>query len=413
MDGSFACPECGSEVEVAGLAPGRQVRCGFCHRLLEVPYLPRVPVAVWKRRRFGHLKWVRWAWVGLGVTAAVALVFGVIRFVGRQYHSIQEGSIHKLVASSRAHEAEGQFGLALVELDAAIELARRAGSQSSFPIDQERRHRADLSRREVHGLLDALVRARPQVYPLVDWLNLIARAGKDPDLAELRPQIESAFRDSARRRAASELETALRESNAGRVVASLRACDRIARLLPHLAPDAEPTVRREAEALVASLVATHGVALEKPRGEFVPGSYDWYCGHFMPILVEALETKGYLPYRETSPWKSAWHKAMYQMQVDVSERLEGTYLSSENRLARIEARLTLLVATSRKVVWWTMPTARTAEPVPGLPAYLARSVAAGSARSAECERRLYENARAQIDEKLGQALSHMRDCCPR
>ena len=27
MDGSFACPECGSEVEVEGLAPGRQVRC--------------------------------------------------------------------------------------------------------------------------------------------------------------------------------------------------------------------------------------------------------------------------------------------------------------------------------------------------------------------------------------------------
>ena len=41
MDGSFACPECGSDVEVRGLAPGRQVRCGFCHRLLEVPYLPR------------------------------------------------------------------------------------------------------------------------------------------------------------------------------------------------------------------------------------------------------------------------------------------------------------------------------------------------------------------------------------
>ena len=41
MEGSFACPECGTFVEVHGLAPGRQVRCGFCNRLLEVPYLPR------------------------------------------------------------------------------------------------------------------------------------------------------------------------------------------------------------------------------------------------------------------------------------------------------------------------------------------------------------------------------------
>ena len=63
MDGSFACPECGSDVEVRGLAPGRQVRCGFCHRLLEVPYLPRAAGPSWKRRRFARPKWVH---VGMG-----------------------------------------------------------------------------------------------------------------------------------------------------------------------------------------------------------------------------------------------------------------------------------------------------------------------------------------------------------
>ena len=46
MDGSFACPECGSTVEVEGLTPGRQVRCEFCQRLLEVPYLPSITVSL-------------------------------------------------------------------------------------------------------------------------------------------------------------------------------------------------------------------------------------------------------------------------------------------------------------------------------------------------------------------------------
>ena len=67
MDGSFACPECGSSVEVTGLAPGRQVRCGFCNRLLEVPFLPRAADAPWKRRRFARPKWFIWACAALAV----------------------------------------------------------------------------------------------------------------------------------------------------------------------------------------------------------------------------------------------------------------------------------------------------------------------------------------------------------
>jgi hypothetical protein len=412
MDGSFACPECGSEVEVAGLAPGRQVRCGFCHRLLEVPYLPRVPVAGWKRRRFGHLKWTRWAWVAIGLTAALGLTFGVIRFLGRQYRSIKEGSIKQLVASSRDHEAGGRLGLALVDLDAALELARSVGAPPGFPIDEERRHRADLARREVEGLLDGLVRTRPESYPLRDWLNLVARVGKDTDLAPLKSRIGTAFRESVRRQAATELATARRESDAGRVVASLQACDRIAKLLPHMGTDAESGVRREAEELVVRLVEAHGVALETPRGDFVLGSYETYRSRLVPVLAEDLEAKGYLPYRDKSPWKSAWQKAMYLLRLEVSERLEGNYLSSENRLTRIEARLILTLASSRKVVWQTIPTARTSVPVPGLTAYQSSRLAVGPARSAEFERVLYDNARAQIDEKFGQALAHMPGCCP-
>src|SRR4051794_22333962 len=91
MDGSYACPECGSSVEVRGLAPGRQVRCGFCQRLLEIPYLPRVPVAPWKRRRYGRPKWVPWAWSALAVVAAVVLIAISGRIWRRHHQSAQEG----------------------------------------------------------------------------------------------------------------------------------------------------------------------------------------------------------------------------------------------------------------------------------------------------------------------------------
>jgi hypothetical protein len=86
MDEAFACPDCGTTVEIKGLAPGRQVRCGFCHRLLEVPYLPRVAEPSWKRRRFEQPWWVRWAWSGLGLLGFLILVIAAVRFLDRQSH---------------------------------------------------------------------------------------------------------------------------------------------------------------------------------------------------------------------------------------------------------------------------------------------------------------------------------------
>jgi hypothetical protein len=112
MDGSFTCPECGSEVEVRGLAPGRHVRCGFCHRLLEVPYLPRAANALWKRRRFVRPRWVTWAWAALALISAVVVVAGAWRLLKRQWTSYQERSVNQLLESSRTHEAGGRLGQA-------------------------------------------------------------------------------------------------------------------------------------------------------------------------------------------------------------------------------------------------------------------------------------------------------------
>ena len=65
-----------------GLAPGRQVRCGFCQQLLEVPYLPRVPAGPWKRRRFGRSRVVHLdAWEPIGAILAVLFVVGGLQYV--------------------------------------------------------------------------------------------------------------------------------------------------------------------------------------------------------------------------------------------------------------------------------------------------------------------------------------------
>ena len=101
--------------------------------------------------------------------------------------------------------------------------------------------------------------------------------------------------------------------------------------------------------------------------DFVMGSYETYRARLLPVLIKALEAKGYLPYRETSPWKSAWQQALYHLRLEISERREGNYLSSPNRLTRIESRLTL--TAGQRVVWETTPTARTKVPLPGMPAY--------------------------------------------
>ena len=410
MDGFFACPECGSAVEVEGLAPGRQVRCDFCHRLLEVPYLPRVPSAGWKRRRFGRGRWARWAWSVLAVVAVLAAIVSGIRLVKRQYLSAQEGTISRFLASSRKHEAEGRLDQALVDQDAAIDLIRRSGVESRHDIEGERARRDDLARRDAQAALDLLIQHRRSPYPVGDWLNLIARSRKDPALSALGPRIDEEFRRSVRSQGRLELDAARRDLESDRAVDSLAACNRIAALLPHVATQVRSELRQATEELVGRLVETHGVAIETPRGTFVAGSYESYNAHLVPVLIKALEARGYLPYQKSSPWKSAWQKALYQLRLEVSEHLEGNYLSSENRLTRIEARLTLTKGSEE--VWKTRPSARTTVPVPGLPVYLSRNLALSPARSEELERLLYDDARGQIETKFVQALGHLKSCCP-
>jgi hypothetical protein len=408
MDGSFACPECGSLVEVQGLAPGRQVRCEFCQQLLEVPYLPRVPAGPWKRRRFRDSRWIPWGAGILGIIVAVLLVVRGLQHLRAHIRAAEKGSIQKLLDSSRAHEESGELGQALIDLDVALSLARKVDPADRMSLEEQERRRGDLARRDAKATLDQLARRNPASLPLGEWLNLIARAGRDPDLASLRSAIDDQFQVRVRLAADADLALARTVFESRKVVESLQACDRIAKLLTHLPPDVARIVRRDTEELVGRLLATHGVLIDSPRGAFVYGSQESYLASMLPILLKSLEKKGYLPYRPTSPWGDLWKRSLYRLEFAVTERLEGNYLSSNNRLARIEARLSL--TSQGKSLWQTTPTARTAVPLPGLSAYLSGRLATNRERSEEIERMFYQNARDHIEEKFSYALSNMPGC---
>jgi hypothetical protein len=409
MDGAFACPECGNTVEIRGLAPGRQVRCGFCRRLLEVPYLPRA-YAGWKRRRFHRPKWVVWSYVAIGIVAAILLSASAFRLVKREYRSSQDRSIKHMVQLSRQHEAEGRFSEALIDLDAALELAEKAGPATLARMERERKDRPLLARRDVEVILERLRKHDPSTFPVGDWLNLMARAARDPDLDPLVQPIEQQFQSSLKQQVSTDLERARRSFDSGQVVDSIQACDRIAALCKHLAPEGREGTYLETEKLVIQLVSTRGVNVAPPAGQFIFGSLSGYVSELLPLLTKGLEKKGYLPVHESSPWREVWKNARYQVRLEVKERLEGRYPPSENRLTRIEAPLSL--TSTDGFTWNAIPTARSTVPLPHVRADFSVRAAAGSERSSEFEKLLYDDARGKIKEKFASALTNMPECSP-
>ena len=115
---------------------------------------------------------------------------------------------------------------------------------------------------------------------------------------------------------------------------------------------------------------------------------------------DALRKAGYLPRPTTPSWDDLWSTlAPCHLTVEVRERQDDTYLQSLNRLSQLESSVTLSVRGQK--VWHETHNARTQIPMPGLSAYQASRLAVGSHRSPEFERLLYENARANLIDRLG------------
>src|SRR4051794_22891013 len=113
MDGSFACPECGCEIRLTGVSPGRLVHCDWCRTQVEVPYLPRAEqIKVMRRTRYPgqRFRLPVWGWVVVTVLALAVVAAGANRAVRTHRQKAESDALADLIASSREAESSGRLG---------------------------------------------------------------------------------------------------------------------------------------------------------------------------------------------------------------------------------------------------------------------------------------------------------------
>ena len=416
MDGSFACPECGCEVRVAGLSPGRTVRCGWCRTAVEVPYLPRADQITrmrrdraWRRAR----RFPRWALAAAAVLCVAIALAVVYRAARSRWASRCAEELSQMVASSREAEQAGRLNEALATLEGALALGGRSGCTPAG-LDGLRARRDVLSLRDAEGRLAALESTAYDADPaqgVGQALTLRARATKDGALETLGARIDAAVDRHRLRWAEADAASAREAEAADQPVRALELAERLHRTAGELSRPLRRRLQTEAEDLAGRVVARHGTVIEPVRGRFAVGSPSDYAALLFPVIHEQMRKAGYLPKPVSSPWGGLWEaQAPYRFHVEVAERQDGDYLGSANRLSEVEATVTLSRRGAQ--VWRQTHKAKTQVPLPGLSAYQASRGAVGDRRSREFERLLYDDARANLVDRVGYNLRHLAPCCP-
>ena len=410
MDGTFACPDCGNEVEVGGLSPGRQTRCEWCEALIEVPFIPRSPLALRKPGGKKAAKLRRHlTWAGIGAVGALVLIAATAKYVDRQTCRQHEEAAAAHSAAAIDLEKQGQLDQALAELDEALAMLRGLGSRYRDRLETLQRDRDQLSRRAAEIQL-AAVGSLPPDQALLSLETLRLRVRKEPSLADLVEAIDGEFERTHRRGAEAELAAARRSQSSGAGRAALDHCDKVAKSLEPLTDvKTRRALHAEAEEIARAIIAAQGLVVEPTRGEFSFGSGREYDALFSHLFEDELGRRDYLIRRPASEWNGLWDShAPYRLMVEVQERLDGNYLDSENRLTGIEARLFL--TRGREAIWRGGPAiGRSPSPIPGLAAYQASQIAVGKRRP-EAERLLYDHARAMFAEKFTIAVRGIPAC---
>lgn len=411
MDGSFACPECGCEIRLTGLSPGREVRCDWCRSVVEVPFLPRADQIKRARRYRRRRRWPAWAWGTVCVLCAAILIAGTNRFVRSHRHSAVADTLTRLVETSREAEKCGRLGEALATIEAALTLAGKSDAKT-IDCDGLRRLRHTLARREAESQLSGLESLPPGDDPgraVGRALTLAARVRNDEALAGLEEPVNVVLERLRLRWVEADSLASKTAFEAGKPDKALDLCQRA-----HTTADELPRALREkwqadATDLARKIIARHGTIIDPVRGHFSGGTPRAYAATLHPPLTTSLRLSGYLPRPPSPLWNDLWTSlAPYRVTVEINEKYEDTYLQSANRLSVLDGTLSLL--RDGKRFWYESPTARTQVPLPGLPAYQASRVAVGDHRSPEFERLLYENARNLLAERLVANLRSLPAC---
>jgi hypothetical protein len=405
MERSFACPECGCEIRLTGLSPGRLVRCDWCKSQVEVPFLPRSEQIKRMRRSRRSPRPTRlpaWAWGAVVVLSLAIGLAGANRIVRSSWRSAKAEQLAKMIESSREAEASGRLDHALAAMEGALAFARRSGPELT-PLDALQARRDGLARREAEALLARLESDGACVDParsVGEVLTLLERTRRDRVLAGLEDRVHVALDHLRLRWAEADAKAAREALEAGDPVVAMDLCERLARTASALSTAPRKHWHAEADALARQIIERHGAVIEPVRGQFSLGSPPVYAALLRPVLSDALRRAGYLPRPATPSWDDLWSTlAPCHLTVEVRERQEDTYLQSFNRLSQLESTVTLSVQGQK--VWHETHNARTQIPMPGLSAYQASRLAVGSHRSPDFERLLYENARGNLIDRLG------------
>lgn len=408
MDGSFACPDCGCPIRLSGSAPGRQVLCGFCSALVEVPYFPRVTPKRRSRRSWSSRRWARgWSalplWGRLATaTLCLAILVAATHRTVRSHHDASEARVlARMVDSVRASEELGNTGDALAELEAALVIARGM-RRPADGLDELRRWRTRLSVRDVQARLAAIESAENQIDPATgvgEALTLLARAEKDHALTGLVPQIDRTLARHRRRLVSAKAAEARRLIDQGSDARALELCREMREHAQGLANNDRERVEAAAQAMAGELILRSGIVVEPVRGNFTLGSPESYQRTLIEPLTESLRDRGYLPQPPRTPWGGLWESlAPFRATFVVRETQDATYLGSPNRVSRIDGFLD--IRRGDALVWSDRSQGKTRTPLPKAPAYIASRLAVSNHRSPEFERLLYDDARESLADRL-------------
>lgn len=410
MDGSFACPECGSTVEVRGLSPGRQTRCDFCKRLVEIPFIPRMADPSWRRLRSRRSRRFVLGWAAVALAVAALVVGGVSRLLSHRSRIARLETITRLTRSAARQSAAGAYGPALIDLDAAIELA---GSPNQFDscldLAALRRTRQETARRDAEKILGDLTRRDDFPRSAGDWLSLRARISRDSDLAAIQRSTDTAFYAQVNKSLGSEFRIATTSLESHKFESSLESCLRLERMLKYLPPDVREQRRSRLESIVAALVQAAGVVVTASHGELLEDSrHQSYTPELMRTATTALRDQGYLPPPLEVPWRSFWSQAPYRLNLEVVEHREGNYHATQNRLTRIEVHLTL--STRHAPMWSATSVARSRVPLVEIPPSISKQLAISRERIKAFENLLYADAESLINGHLAATVQDLPRC---
>ncbi|MDB5351798.1 MAG: hypothetical protein JWN86_3045 [Planctomycetota bacterium] len=397
MAGSFACPECGCAVVPRGLSPGRQLRCGECGTLVEVPFLPRA-TGPRRTRRHGP----GWTWAVLGIVAAVLMVVGSVEIARSRGRAGRERKIAALVSASEKAEASSRYDEALADATAGLKIAKTLGADATAPL-KERRDR--LALRDAETRLAGVEAAPDQVEAL---RALRVTIESDRALEPLRDTVVDALSVALARRAGADLNDASSALASGHPQMAINLCERVAKAADELGYERAEGLKEAARRVAESVIRRVGVTFEPVTGEFLqgPSTARLHAESLYPNIASALARRGYLPKPKASAFLTVWDEtAPFKVALSVVERNDGNFFQTPLHTSRLQAILAL--KQGKAIRWQTQAQGKTRLPPPTMTAFEQSHLTLAKTRDPAIEKRLYDDARAVLAENLGGMLRTM------